>query len=183
MKSVVSLGIAALLIAGLACLGTVQAQDTPAKAKAEPKAHSFVGSSACKACHTGATKGAIYEGWEKTAHAKAFTVLPAEAKKNAACFPCHTTGFGKAGGYDPAAANAAKLEGVGCESCHGPGADYKGMSVMKDPVKAKEAGLITPDAATCKGCHEGKVPEGHKALAKFEFATAFKVIEHHVPKK
>ena len=43
-----------------------------------------------------------------------------------------------------------------CEKCHGNGADYMKMSVMKDPAKAKEAGLIAkPDMASCTAkCHK-----------------------------
>ena len=43
-----------------------------------------------------------------------------------------------------------------CETCHGNGADYMKMSVMKDPVKAKEAGLIAkPEMASCTAkCHK-----------------------------
>ena len=41
-----------------------------------------------------------------------------------------------------------------CEACHGNGADYMKLSVMKDPVKAKAAGLINkPDMASCTKCH------------------------------
>ena len=45
---------------------------------------------------------------------------------------------------------------VDCETCHGAGSDYKTMSVMKDPEKAKAAGLIAkPDKATCmEKCHK-----------------------------
>jgi nitrate/TMAO reductase-like tetraheme cytochrome c subunit len=43
-----------------------------------------------------------------------------------------------------------------CETCHGNGGDYWKMSVMKDPVKAKEAGLVAkPEKATCTAkCHK-----------------------------
>ena len=43
-----------------------------------------------------------------------------------------------------------------CETCHGNGADYVKLSVMKDPVKAQAAGLIAkPDKASCtKSCHK-----------------------------
>lgn len=43
-----------------------------------------------------------------------------------------------------------------CETCHGNGADYMKLAVMKDPVKAKEAGLIAkPTMASCTAtCHK-----------------------------
>ena len=43
-----------------------------------------------------------------------------------------------------------------CETCHGNGADYIKMSVMKDPAQAKAAGLIAkPEKATCTAkCHK-----------------------------
>ena len=144
----------------------------------EAKTFSYIGNKGCKMCHQGAKNGEIYEKWATTGHAKAFANLPAEAKTNKECFACHTTGYGKAGGYAPDAKNAAELEGVGCEACHGPGSDYKALSVMKDPAKAKAAGLIAPDEKVCVACHVGKVPEGHKALPKFDFATAVKKVEH-----
>jgi hypothetical protein len=43
-----------------------------------------------------------------------------------------------------------------CETCHGNGADYIKMSVMKDPAAAKAAGLIAkPEKASCTAkCHK-----------------------------
>ena len=47
------------------------------------------------------------------------------------------------------------MPGVQCESCHGPGSAYKSMKVMKDSDASLAAGLLVPDEATCRGCHEG----------------------------
>jgi len=47
------------------------------------------------------------------------------------------------------------MAGVQCEACHGPGADYKKMSVMKDLEKAKANGLVVANQTTCDGCHTG----------------------------
>jgi hypothetical protein len=42
-----------------------------------------------------------------------------------------------------------------CETCHGAGSDYMKLAVMKDPAKAKAAGLIAkPDKASCAKCHK-----------------------------
>lgn len=175
-RIVIVLGIAALLVASATPF--VAAEET---AKKEA---SYVGNDKCaKMCHKGVAKGEIYEKWLASGHAKAFEKIPADKKGDKTCWGCHTMGAGKPGGYAPDAANAADLAAVGCESCHGPGSEYKALPVMKDPVKAKAAGCITPNEKSCLGCHAGTVPEGHKALAKFDFATAKTKIEHKVPKK
>ena len=53
-------------------------------------------------------------------------------------------------------AHARRTPPLDCEGCHGPGSEYKTLTVMKDPAKAKAAGLVQPDAAFCGKCHEGK---------------------------
>jgi hypothetical protein len=66
----------------------------------------------------------------------------------------------------------AKDKKADCETCHGNGAEYMKMSIMKDPAKAKEAGLIAkPDKASCAKCHkpgemDGKLSEVHAHKAK-----------------
>jgi hypothetical protein len=146
------------------------------------KGPAYVGIKTCKMCHSTAAKGEIYEKWAASLHSKAFANLPAEGKTNAKCLACHVTGAGKTGGYDAAAKNAADLEGVVCEGCHGPASDYKAIH-MKDKAKALTLGLVMPTEANCKVCHAGTVPEGHKALPKFDFATFAKKIEHKLPPK
>jgi hypothetical protein len=59
-----------------------------------------------------------------------------------------------------------------CETCHGPGSGYIALAVMKDPAKAKAAGLIAkPDKASCATCHKKGVKDedlvkvhAHKAV-------------------
>ena len=42
----------------------------------------------------------------------------------------------------------------GCESCHGPGSDYKARKVMLDPEAARAAGLVMIETADgCTQCH------------------------------
>jgi len=128
-------------------------------ASAEP---TYVGSDKCKMCHK-----VEYESWASGPHAGAFGKLSAEDQGKAECLKCHATG------------GNAELPGVGCESCHGPGSDYKSMKVMKDEAAAVAAGLIIPDATTCKGCHEGAPHE----VPAFDFEKAKAKGMHEVKKK
>jgi hypothetical protein len=52
--------------------------------------------------------------------------------------------------------HATAKEKVECETCHGNGADYSKLAIMKDPAKAKDMGLIAkPDKAFCTAkCHK-----------------------------
>jgi hypothetical protein len=50
-------------------------------------------------------------------------------------------------------AHAARKPPLDCEGCHGPGSAYKSMAVMKDPAKARAAGLVIPDVSFCAQCH------------------------------
>lgn len=66
-----------------------------------------------------------------------------------ACGDCHDVQFESwAEG-----AHARRKPPLDCEHCHGPGSEYEPKSVMKDPVKAKAAGLVMPDKAFCAKCH------------------------------
>lgn len=133
----------------------------------------YIGSAKCKMCHKGEKKGNVAEKWDASLHSKAFEGLKKGGnEKKAECLTCHVTGFGK--GYKVGDANAAAFEGVGCESCHGPGSEYKAMSVMKDKKAAAAKGLITPTEATCLTCHNKKSP----TFKGFNFADAVKKIDH-----
>jgi hypothetical protein len=74
-------------------------------------------------------------------------------------------------------------DGVGCESCHGPGGDYYKKKVMKAIYSGKQdgkaLGLIEPDEKTCKKCHNEESP----SYKPFDFKKRVKEIAHPVPKK
>jgi len=54
-----------------------------------------------------------------------------------------------------ASKHAKATPAVECETCHGNGADYMKMSIMKDVAKAKEAGLHMPTMENCTAkCHK-----------------------------
>jgi len=156
--------------------------------------YSYVGSTACKKCHI-----KEHKSWAASKMGKAFeTLKPGQAQeirerfhvdvnkdytRDPACLKCHTTGYGKPGGYvlppegdAKAAREAAKMEGVGCESCHGPASEY--IKVFEEITKSKrkykleeltKVGLIVLDETTCKGCHNTESPT-HDASKPFEFA-------------
>jgi len=67
--------------------------------------------------------------------------------------------------------------GVQCEACHGPGSDYKAISVMKDKAAAVAAGLIIPDEAMCKKCHNAESP----TFTAFDYKTMYAKIAHPRP--
>lgn len=101
-------------------------------------APTFIGSEKCKMCHK-----TEFESWAASKHAKAFETLKPEDRAKPECLKCHAVG-----------GNAA-MPGVGCESCHGAGSEYKAMNVMKDKAAAAKAGLLVPDEKSCRSCHEG----------------------------
>ncbi len=50
-------------------------------------------------------------------------------------------------------AHATRTPPLDCESCHGPGSEYKSLTIMKDAQKARAAGLVTPGRSFCSKCH------------------------------
>jgi RecJ-like exonuclease len=102
--------------------------------------HAYVGAEKCKMCHK-----QQFASWQETTHAKATEAAKASTERtyDASCLQCHATNADEA------------MSGVQCEACHGPGNDYKKMSIMKDLEAAKANGLIIPSQATCDKCHTG----------------------------
>ena len=174
-------GILKIVIA----VALVAAFSAPARAE-----HAYVGAQGCKMCHASSSKGAQYKVWEGTRHARAYASLASEKAREAAaargidnpqespeCLKCHVTGYGS----DPSLFEAgySKEDGIGCESCHGPGKDYKQMKIMKNVEEAKANGLILPDEETCKKCHNEESP----FYQPFNFGERFEQIAHPNPKR
>lgn len=157
----------------------------------------FVGSKECKTCHF-----KQYTSWKKTGMAKAFDVLKpnksVEAKKkfnldpatdyrkNGECVACHTTGYGKPGGYPEIVEGkkwtraekkrARKFEGVGCESCHGPGSKvipFKDKNPEYKKQQILDLGLRLPAKTDCERCHNPKSPTITKET-KLDYESAIK---------
>lgn len=117
----------------------------------------YIGTKKCKMCHT---KDGTYGVWEKSKHATAFKTLSTEESKklakgkNAAedsgCLSCHVVSTSNKATYD---------DGVGCESCHGPGSEHMKL-IMKDKEKGKAAlkTVKAGDAKLCEKCHNKQSP-------------------------
>jgi hypothetical protein len=148
----------------------------------------YVGSKKCKTCHNAEKNGAQYKIWSTKKHANAYETLKTEeAKAKAAklgvkdpltsdqCTACHAPGFGKKN-VDKSFSHE---EGVGCETCHGPGSEYKKMKTMKDRKLSVVAGMIKPDEKLCKTCHKKDTPEHKISFTSFE--KEFAKIAHPVP--
>jgi len=148
----------------------------------------YVGSKSCKKCHP-----KQYKSWAKTKMAKSFEILkPGQAKEakekfkldpakdystDETCLKCHTTGYGEPGGYatpdaeDKKAVKKAKaLQGVGCESCHGPASAYNKVfeEILKSKRKYKQdelykVGLKKIGKESCVNCHNDKGPTFDKS--------------------
>jgi cytochrome c5 len=144
--------VALIIIATFLATSVLAADSTAVKQR------QYVGAKKCMMCHK---KDNTYPSWLETKHAKAWESLKPEDQKNEKCVACHSTGKDAAGEL---------LPGVQCEACHGPGADYMKMSVMKDKKLAIENGLLIPDEKTCKKCHNENVPEQFRSKEAFDFA-------------
>jgi|CXWL01.1.fsa_nt_gi hypothetical protein len=171
-----------VVVTGIAAFATSALAQTPA-------AHKYIGVEKCARCHKAEAKGNQYGQWLKSQHAKAMQTLSTEKAiaigkekglktppaENDACVKCHSTGFGA----DKALFEATfkPVDGVQCEACHGPGSDYKGMTVMKDKAAAVTAGMLVPNEKTCVKCHNAESP----TFKSFDFKTAYAKIAHPRP--
>jgi len=128
----------------------------------------YVGSPKCKKCHI-----KLYKSWQATAHAKNFEVLKMMGREaDAECVGCHTTGYGKEGGFVDLA-TTPKLVGAGCESCHGPGSEHLAGS-LKDKEQKRATINKLPEGA-CLNCH--KSHEKHDKLGKAVLPVLKKKLE------
>ncbi len=101
----------------------------------------YAGSESCSKCHQ-----TEHQVWQKSRHSQAFAALETKQRIfDAACVGCHSIGFQQKGFINIKA--TPQFANVGCESCHGPGAEH---------VKLPKPGTYpTPPApASCVSCHD-----------------------------
>jgi 2',3'-cyclic-nucleotide 2'-phosphodiesterase (5'-nucleotidase family) len=112
----------------------------------------------CLTCH--AKEHAL---WSKTGHSRAYAALEEVNKSfDPECLACHTTGFGKPGGFI-SEIDTANLKNVQCEMCHGARLEH-----IQNPKKG-----FKEDARTaCGKCHV------KKHSPKFNFSQYWPRIRH-----
>lgn len=108
----------------------------------------YVGSDKCFDCHK-----SVHKSWKDSFHSKAFETLKKKGHEtNKNCLECHTVGYGQKGGYQE---NLSKsFEGVGCESCHGPGEKH---IATKKRTDIRSLGKDCPFCVLeqiCMSCHD-----------------------------
>ncbi|MBI5708240.1 MAG: cytochrome c family protein [Armatimonadetes bacterium] len=119
----------------------------------------FAGSAACAPCHTSA-----HRTWRASQHAKALDALEKVGHaRDPECVGCHVVGINSERGFRSRKDTPA-LAGVGCESCHGPGAAH-----VADPSTAK---MPKAGPESCNACHRPEHSPG------FVFPRFWKTIEH-----
>lgn len=153
-------------------------------------AANYVGLKTCGMCHKSEAGGNQLGKWQETAHSKAYELLGTDKAKEVGkkvgvdnpqtsgkCLKCHATAYN----FTETQVANEKLDpkdGVTCESCHGPGKDYKSIATMKDREAAVKVGLIYPATQSCKLCHNEQNP----AFKPFDEKSYVEKIAHPDPR-
>jgi len=120
----------------------------------------LAGSEKCGSCHESQLRNHL-----SSRHARAYTTLVEHDQEyNEQCLPCHVT----LPTYEPDGVKALGplagidrlLRGVGCESCHGPGAGH-----AADPDDTGKRPRL-PNEAACRRCHTPERDPGFDFPAK-----------------
>lgn len=154
-------------------------------------AHEYVQKVPCGRCHSAQEKW-----WRRDPHSKTLAPLSQGDSRYAAiadaygtranrmldaeqiCTVCHGTAVKPTGRV---------RAGVGCQQCHGPGADYDGPHEEGPYSRSVELGLTdlknaSTRASTCASCHyitdPGLLAAGHGTGADFNLAEGVAAIKH-----
>ena len=151
----------------------------------------YVGTKTCGMCHKKENVGQQLIIWQNSNHSQAYKTLQTEKADKIAkekgfntkaadtpeCLKCHTSG------YNVDASQLGKKfkieDGVQCETCHGPGSDYKSKKIMKDRTASIEKGLVIYDnpKELCVKCHNEESPH----FNGFNFKERWEKIKHNKP--
>lgn len=155
--------------------------------------YKYVGVNSCvSSCHKSESQGNQEKIWSESKHSKAFETLQTiradsialskgfntPAVETPECVKCHTTG--SITDVSEFQETFDITQGVQCESCHGPGSEYKSLSVMKDKERAFSLGLIIHNEKEkfCIQCHNTESP----TYFQFDYEPMWEMIAHPTPK-
>jgi Zn finger protein HypA/HybF involved in hydrogenase expression len=157
----------------------------------------------CAMCHKKDDKGNQYGKWQSMGHAKAYERLATEEAKavgaklgidnpqtSGKCLKCHSTAYFFT--EELQTEEVSVENGVSCQSCHGPGADYKKKSVMESREESIANGMVYPaKEKSCTLCHNDTSPtwkadryttaSGEKV--GFDVEQAYEKVQHERPAK
>lgn len=137
MKNMI-LGIAIIAFLTISLLAFLNRGDATAETEI-----SYVPGKKCSSCHY-----KIYKTHSNSAHAMSYQdLVDSGQENNASCLPCHTTGYGKEGGFRDID-STPNLAGTTCQACHGPGKAH----VMKGADKYETISKYPGNA--CAQCHK-----------------------------
>lgn len=107
-----------------------------------------VGAAACQTCHE-----PEHASWAMSSHATAMNALVKDDKRSdPACVRCHATA--RRSGPPPAELSGYHLlDGVGCESCHGPGERHVAAPTAENIEGLGEDCPVCVIEAVCTSCH------------------------------
>jgi hypothetical protein len=172
---------------------------------AAAKDYKYIGVKKCRSCHKKELIGDQYGKWREGAHAKAYETLkgkealevakqkglsqpPHESKE---CLKCHVTAYGVDARL--VTKGVKQVDGVQCESCHGPGQGYRKKKIMSDRKKSVARGMLEPekDEKLCTTCHNDESPSWDPTKFKlagggtvgFDFELAKEKIAHPIPEE
>ena len=134
----------AIFLITIPCLYIVALSQIPGtlaeKVKEEPY---YVGMEKCKECHPEHVK--TYSDWK---YSKNFRILELrEMEDDARCLPCHTTGYGKPGGF-VSVEETPYMKNIQCEACHGPASLH-----VKAPTVEEHQRTLSIPINICTTCH------------------------------
>ena len=124
----------------------------------------YVGMKSCRMCHKKASTGNQFGKWKEGPHSKTYEILAteeakaigakagvADPQKSGKCLKCHSTAYNWTETVQTE--KVAVEAGVTCQSCHGPGKNYKSKKVMVDRQLCIEKGMVYPATKSCTLCH------------------------------
>lgn len=137
-----------LVALAAACFLLVQALVVTGQVKEE--VNRYIGSAPCRECHEHEYDNFIrYAKKAKEPNSVKVMMSDLDADEVTECYGCHTTGYGKPGGF-VSFEQTPELGHAGCEVCHGPGRQHVESGGDPDLIKSD---LTLKD---CEGCHNSE---------------------------